>query len=113
MLHKQKTRDMVFAFSILIPVMTLFAIIRFIPIIQSFVYSFMRKSMIRPGQSFIWFDNYAYVLKDEEFRKAFFNTIFIAVFSVFGSVVVGLFLASVVNSGRKGMRFWQALCFCL
>ncbi len=111
LITKQKTRDMCFAFSILIPVMLLFTIIRFIPIIQTFIYSFMKKSMIRPGQSFIGLDNYAYVLTDGEFYKSFLNTAFIAVFSVAGSVILGLFLASIVNSGRKGMKFWQALLF--
>lgn len=100
-----------FAFSIIIPVMTMFAVIRFIPIIQTFFYSFMKKSMIMPGQSFIGLDNYTYVLTDPEFLKAFSNTFFIAFFSVIGSIVLGLFLASIVNSNRKGMRFYQALLF--
>ncbi len=110
-LQKQKTKDMIFVFSIVIPVMILFSVIRFIPIVQTFFYSFMKKSMIRPGQSFVGLENYAYVLKDTEFIGAFGNTFFIAFFSMFGSIVLGLFLASMVNSGRRGMRLWQALLF--
>ena len=108
---KQKTRNIAFALSIVIPVMLLFSIIRFIPIFQTFCYSFMKKSMIRPGQSFIGLENYSYVLKDPEFRKALLNTIFIAFFSVSGSIIFGLFLASMVNTNRRGMKLFQALLF--
>ena len=111
LLKKQKTRDIAFALSIVIPVMLLFSIIRFIPIIQTFCYSFMKKSMIRPGQSFIGLENYSYVLKDPEFRKALVNTFFLAFFSVAGSIIFGLFLASMVNTNRPGMKFFQALLF--
>ena len=107
----QRAHDIGFALSILIPVMVLFAIIRFIPIIQTLWYSFLKKSTIRPGQRFIGLENYRYIFSDEEFGKALFNTLFLAFFSVIGSVGLGLFLACMVNSGRKGMKFWQALLF--
>ena len=97
--------------SILIPIMLLFAFIRFIPIIQTFVISFFKKSMIRPGQSFIGLENYIYVLTDTEFIRSLKNTFLITVFSMSLSVLGGLFLASVVNSGRKLMKLWQALLF--
>ena len=44
--NKQKRNDFIFCFSILIPVMVLFAIIRFIPIIETIVISFFKKNMI-------------------------------------------------------------------
>lgn len=110
-MNKQEKVDFGFCLSILLPIIALFAVIRFIPIIETFVVSFFRKSMIRPGQEFIGIENYVYVLTDPEFRKALINTFVIAVFSVTFSVIGGLFLASVVNSGRRGMKFWQALLF--
>ena len=111
-ISKQKAQDYRFVFSILIPIMSLFAIIRFYPIISTFVTSFFKKSMIRPGQTFIGIENYTYVLADPEFLKAFGNTAFIAFFSVLLSVVLGLFLAIKVN-GRsiKGMSVFQTLLF--
>lgn len=109
--NKQKRNDFIFCFSILIPVMVLFAIIRFIPIIETIVISFFKKNMIRPGMKFIAFDNYEYILTDAEFGKALWHTFIIAFFSVVLSVVFGLFLASVVNTKRKGMKLWQAILF--
>ena len=110
-MNKQEKVDFGFCMSILIPIMLLFAFIRFIPIIQTFVISFFKKSMIRPGQSFIGLENYIYVLTDTEFIRSLKNTFLITVFSMSLSVLGGLFLASVVNSGRKLMKLWQALLF--
>ena len=109
---KQKYPDIGFCLSIILPIMVLFAVIRFIPIIETFGISFFRKSMIRPGTKFIGLENYCYVLTDAEFLKALGNTVFVAFFSVSLSVLLGLFLASVVNnSGLRGMKFWQSLLF--
>ncbi len=111
-MSKQKAHDYGFVFSILIPIMALFTIIRFYPIISTFITSFFKKSMIRPGQSFIGIENYKYVLADPEFLKAFGNTAFIAFFSVLLSVVLGLFLAIKVNGKSiKGMSVFQTLLF--
>ena len=110
-MNKQERVDFGFCMAILIPIMLLFAVIRFIPIIQTFVISFFKKSMIRPGQSFIGLENYIYVLTDTEFIRSLKNTFLITVFSMSLSVLGGLFLASVVNSGRKLMKLWQALLF--
>ena len=110
-MNKQEKVDFGFCMSILIPIMLLFAFIRFIPIIQTFIISFFKKSMIRPGQSFIGLENYIYVLTDTEFIRSLKNTFLITVFSMSLSVLGGLFLASVVNSGRKLMKLWQALLF--
>jgi len=109
---KRNRQDTIFCLSIVIPIMVMFAVIRFIPILQTFGISFMKKSMIKPGQKFIWLDNYKYVLTDTEFYRSLSNTFFIALFSVTFSVLLGLFLASVVNNANiVGMSFCQTLLF--
>ena len=72
-MNKQEKVDFGFCMVILIPIMLLFAIIRFIPIIETFVVSFFQKSMIRPGQKFNGIENYIYVLTDPEFLKALYK----------------------------------------
>lgn len=110
--NKQQRTDFIFVMSVLIPIMVLFTIIRFIPILQTFGVSFFKKSMIRPERSFIGFENYTYILKDKEFIRSLMNTLFISFFSVTLSVVFGLFLAMQVNNAIiKGMKFWQAVLF--
>ena len=110
----QRRNDMLFVASIVIPVMFLFIVIRYYPLADTLVTSFFRKSMIRPGQTFIGLENYNYVLEDPEFIRALGNTAGIAFFSMLFSVILGLFLASLVNnaSGKyRGMKFFQALIF--
>lgn len=110
--NKQQRTDFIFVMSVLIPIMVLFTIIRFIPILQTFGVSFFKKSMIRPERSFIGFENYTYILKDKEFIRSLMNTLFISFFSVTLTVVFGLFLAMQVNNAIiKGMKFWQAVLF--
>ncbi|MGP1508602.1 MAG: carbohydrate ABC transporter permease [Sphaerochaeta sp.] len=111
-LNKTKINDLIFVGSILVPIIVLFIIIRFIPIFETIITSFEKKSMIRSGQSFIGFDNYKYVLGDAEFIKSLGNTAFIASISMILSVVLGLFLAVIIDEASiKGLRFWQAILF--
>ena len=110
--NRKKRDDMLFILSILIPIMILFTIIRFIPIMQTIVTSFFRKSMIRPGESFVGFENYKYVLSDPDLVKSLINTAFIAFFSMMFSVFLGLFLACEVNNKSiKGIGLYQSLLF--
>jgi len=112
LINRQKKSDLIFVFSILIPIMALFTVIRFIPIAQTIVTSFYNKSMIRPGATFIGLENYKYVFNDHEFLRSCTNTVFIAVFSMFLSIVFGLFLAVEVNRAPiGGMKVYQALFF--
>jgi len=109
---KQKRHDYLFVASALVPVLALFIIIRFIPIFDTFLTSFQKRSMIRPGAAFIGLENYQYVLADPAFADALENTAFIALLTMFFSVVCGFYLAMVVNDyPLRGMRFWQALLF--
>ena len=108
----QKRKDYFFVFSVLAPVLALFVIIRFIPIIDTMVTSFYKKSMIRPGASYVGLENYQYVMTDPVFLSSLGNTAFIAVFTMFFSVLFGFFLALTVNDIRmKGMKLWQAVLF--
>jgi len=112
LINRQRRSDLLFVFSILIPIMALFTIIRFIPITQTIITSFYKKSMIRPGTSFVGLENYQYVMGDGEFLRSCGNTAFIASLSMVLSVVIGLFLASEVNREVvHGMKVYQALFF--
>lgn len=110
--NKQKLNDYIFVAIVLIPILFLFVIIRFIPILDTFITSFQKRNMIRPGTSFVGLENYQYVLGDPAFAVALGNTAFIALFTVLFSVVFGFFLAMIVNDyPSKGRKFWQAVLF--
>lgn len=46
-----------------------------IPAIQAIMLSFQRIGALSMKGEWIWLDNYVYLLKDEMFKKAFWNTI--------------------------------------
>ena len=110
--NRQRRYDMLFVASIVVPVMILFIFIRYYPMVDTLVTSFFRKSLIRPGQTFIGLENYQYVITDPEFKRSLFNTAGIAFFSMAISVSLGLYLASIVNNVKyRGMKFYQAILF--
>jgi multiple sugar transport system permease protein len=112
--NRQKRNDMFFVLSIVVPVMLLFIVIRYYPMADTLITSFFRKSMIRPGQTFIGLENYQYILTDPEFKRSLLNTAGIAFFSMTISVILGLFLASIINNSYKkfaGMKLFQASLF--
>jgi multiple sugar transport system permease protein len=92
-------------FLVLAPVMALFIYLRVIPTGQAVVMSLFKWELIRPAEKFVGFDNFTNLLKDENFRLAFFNTTVFAVATTIISVVVALLLATLLArfvSGRLG-----------
>jgi multiple sugar transport system permease protein len=92
-------------FLVLAPVMALFIYLRVIPTGQAVVMSLFKWELIKPAEKFVGFDNFTNLLKDENFRLAFFNTTVFAVATTIISVVVALLLATLLArfvSGRLG-----------
>ena len=109
---RQTRDDTLFILSSVTPMLFLFLVIRFIPIGETFLDSFSRKSLIRSGAAFVGIGNYKRVLIDAVFQRAFWNTIEVAGLTMLLSVVFGLTLASVINSNPiKGLKLFQALLF--
>ena len=94
-----------FVFLVLAPVMALFFYVRILPTGQAVVMSFFKWELIKPAEKFVGLDNYANLLKDDNFRLAFFNTTIFAFFTTIISVAVALLLAALLAravSGRLG-----------
>ena len=94
-----------FVFLVLAPVMALFIYVRILPTGQAVVMSFFKWELIKPAEQFVGLDNYANLLKDDNFRLAFFNTTIFAFFTTIISVAVALLLAALLAravSGRLG-----------
>jgi multiple sugar transport system permease protein len=92
-------------FLVLAPVMALFIYLRVIPTGQAVVMSFFNWELVRPAEKFIGLDNFTNLLKDDNFRLAFFNTTVFAVATTVISVGLGLLLATLLArfvSGRLG-----------
>lgn len=94
-----------FVFLVLAPVMALFVYLRIIPTGQAVVMSFFKWELVKPAEQFVGLDNYTNLLKDENFRLAFFNTTIFAVFTTILSVALALLLAALLAravGGRLG-----------
>jgi multiple sugar transport system permease protein len=94
-----------FVFLVLAPVMALFFYVRILPTAQAVVMSFFKWELIKPAEQFVGLDNYANLLKDDNFRLAFFNTTIFAFFTTIISVAVALLLAALLAravGGRLG-----------
>jgi multiple sugar transport system permease protein len=90
---------------VLAPVMALFIYLRIIPTGQAVLMSFFKWELIKPAEKFVGLDNFSNLLKDENFRLAFFNTTVFAVATTIISVALALLLATLLArfvSGRIG-----------
>ena len=84
---------------LLLPGLLIFAFFTLYPIMKLFVSSFLEwdfGSMLE--QKFIGFKNYKDVLQDSYFKTAFVNTIIYTIVTVPAQMVVGLFVALLINS---------------
>jgi multiple sugar transport system permease protein len=94
-----------FVFLVLAPVMALFIFLRIIPTGQAVVMSFFKWELIKPAEQFVGLDNFANLLKDDNFRLAFFNTTVFAVATTIISVALALLIATLLSrvvGGRLG-----------
>jgi multiple sugar transport system permease protein len=85
--------------------MALFIYLRIIPTATAVVMSFFKWELIKPAEKFVGLDNYTNLLKDDNFRLAFFNTTIFAVSTTIISVSLALLLAALLAraiGGRLG-----------
>ncbi len=79
----------------------------FYPFISSLVLSFTKYDLIN-SPTFIGFDNYINLFKDETFRKSIFATIKYTVLTVPLQLAFALFVAFILNFKIKGIGFFRS-----
>jgi len=94
----------------LLPALALFLLFAVVPILWSAYYGFFSWKGIGP-MKFIGLDNYAEVLQDPIFWKAFVNNLLIVAASVFGQVPIALVLALVLLKNGLFQKFIRASIF--
>ena len=85
------------AWVFLLPSLIFLVMFTLYPILSTFISSFYKSDLSTIEPIFIGFDNYANMMKDEVFRKAFINNIWFTIGTVPTSVLLGLLLAILVN----------------
>jgi len=94
----------------LLPALALFLLFAVVPILWSAYYGFFSWKGIG-AMKFIGLDNYAEVLQDPIFWKAFVNNLLIVAASVFGQVPIALVLALVLLKNGLFQKFIRASIF--
>ncbi|MBT2497927.1 sugar ABC transporter permease [Agromyces sp. ISL-38] len=98
------------AWAFALPAIVLALLFKFIPLFNSFIYSFQK---VQPflGNEFIGLENYTEVLTDEKFQLAALHTVQIAFFQTLGGVVVGLGLALLLEGQARSLWFVRTTVF--
>ncbi|WP_337101168.1 carbohydrate ABC transporter permease [Paenibacillus sp. YIM B09110] len=94
-----------------LPAFLLYAVIVLLPVFISFYYSLLKWDGIGAG-AFIGFDNYLTMFRNDHiFTQSLWNSIILAVLSVFVQLPISLALALVLASSVKGSRFYRSVYF--
>lgn len=79
------------------------------PVLDSFRLSFFKSNGTL--ETFNGLKNYAYILRNSDFRKALFNTFFINFFQLLVVIPLSFVIAVAINSLRRGKNVLKALFF--
>lgn len=100
MLTVRQTR---LAWLLVLPTLLVVVLVAGYPLAQVFYYSFFKADIAfveRP--EFVGFENYFFLLRDPDFRVAFWNTLKFTFWSVSLETILGLAIALIVHSNFKG-----------
>ena len=75
------------------------------------IYISFHKWGILGSPTWVGLDNYTYLLKDERFLKAVWNTAYYAILAVPAQIALGLFLAVLVNRKVAGREIFRTIFF--
>jgi len=100
MLTLRQTR---LAWLLVLPTLLVVALVAGYPLAQVFYYSFFKADIAFVEQpEFVGFENYLFLLRDPDFRVAFWNTLQFTFWSVGLETILGLAIALIVHSNFKG-----------
>lgn len=92
----------------LLPALVFAIVVTQIPFLFTLYYSTQSWNLVRPGsREFNWLNNYVDVFRDSQFREVALNTVIMIVGTVIISVILGLFLALLLDRkfiGRSLIR---------
>lgn len=82
------------------------------PLIASIYYSFTSYSVLNPGE-FVGLENYRTLMKDDLFWKSIANTLIFTAMSVPINIILGIFIALLLNVKIKGIGVYRTIFFIL
>lgn len=94
----------------LLPSLLVFSFTVMLPILWSVYYSFFHWNGVTPKR-FIGLLNYTRLFGDIYFREAFVNNLVYVLVNLFGQVFIGMLVALLLTSIRRGRNFFKTLYF--
>lgn len=103
-------RDWLLGYALIIPVALVLVGLVAYPFVYSIFLSMQNKPLGGQG-TFVFLDNFAYLLGNKDFRQAALNSFIYTATGVGMKLVLGLGMALMLNSAIKARNVWRALLF--
>ncbi|MEU1518720.1 sugar ABC transporter permease [Streptomyces sp. NPDC005811] len=101
-----------FVWACLLPALVLFTVFMAVPTVNVFRMSFYTWSGFSPQKRFVGWDNFRRLLDDDQFVRAFQNTVALLVVVTVVTTVSGLFLAAVMTRQRlRGRNLYRFVLY--
>lgn len=106
----ERSKDLIFAYTLLLPAIFVFMLVIFFPIIKGIAASFCDYTIIHMKDGMKWnnFANYKKILADGAFVKQLVKTLVFVISTVGLEFAVGLGLSLLLNSKIKGRSFLRS-----
>jgi multiple sugar transport system permease protein len=104
------TRDGLGTFAFLLPLLLVFGLFSWFPIIRALVMSVQDTNLVSPP-TFVGLENFTRVLADPQFGIAVANTAWFALLALVFGFPVPIFLAVVMSEVRRGRGLYSALAY--
>lgn len=108
---KRERNEFLWGWLFILPTIIGLMILNIIPIFQTIYQSFFKTGDFGKGNTFIGFDNYIKLMKDDQIWQALLNTIKYAVAEVPVSIAIALILAVLLNEKLKGRSIYRTIFF--
>lgn len=110
-LARQRLVETLSAWSLAGPALLLLVVLFFLPVAGVFVIALTDWQFGADSLNFIGLRNFGEVFSDGGFRTSFWNTMTYAAIVVPGTIVLGLFIALLIESGKSMRSFYRAIHF--
>jgi multiple sugar transport system permease protein len=104
------TRDGLGTFAFLLPLLVVFGLFAWFPIIRALVMSVQETNLVS-APTFVGLDNFAKVIADPQFRIALANTGWFALLALVFGFPIPIILAVVMSEVRRGRGLYSALAY--